>query len=123
HENSGRIIVLIEDLLFGSRVRETLRGLGWRASFVGSREELERALAEGADLFVADLQAARIDPNEAIRCAKGCGVPVLAYGPHIDAELLDSARKAGADEVVPRSAFSSRLSARIGSLTGKEADS
>jgi hypothetical protein len=37
------------------------------------------------------------------------GVPVVAYGPHRLAELLKAARVAGADHVMARSAFFSRL--------------
>jgi hypothetical protein len=37
------------------------------------------------------------------------GIRVIGFGPHVDDELLQAARTAGVDEVLPRSAFFRRL--------------
>jgi hypothetical protein len=37
------------------------------------------------------------------------GVRTIAYGSHVDTAVLDAARAAGCDEVLPRSAFFSHL--------------
>jgi len=40
-------------------------------------------------------------------------IPILAFGSHVDVEILDAAKNAGADEVLPRSRFSRILPALI----------
>jgi hypothetical protein len=44
----------------------------------------------------------------------GTGVRVVAYGSHVDKQLLARATEAGCDEVLPRSQFFSRLSELVG---------
>jgi hypothetical protein len=39
----------------------------------------------------------------------GAGVPVVAYGPHVDAASLEAATAAGAGEALSRSRFFARL--------------
>jgi len=41
------------------------------------------------------------------------GVPVIAFGSHVATELLDQARQAGADYVMPRSQFTEQLPSMI----------
>ena len=113
-----RAVVLITDLMFGSKVRETLKGTGMEPVFVSSREALATALAGPAALLIADLGEAQVPPIDAIRMAKERGIAVLAYGSHVDAEALEAGRRAGADTVVPRSVFSASLAELIRDLVG-----
>ena len=112
-------VVLIGELLFGSKVREALRQLGIEATFVTSPGSLDTTLSGPVALLIADLQEARLEPMDAIRRAKAKGAAVLAYGSHVDAGALEAGRQAGADTVVPRSVFSSQLPELIRGLVGR----
>lgn len=114
----GRVLVLIDDLIFGSKVREALRRLGVIAVFPASVKLYEDTLGAGAALLILDVDAPRFSPEEAIRMARTAGVPVLAYGSHVNVEALAAARRAGADEVVPRSVFASQLPQLVEALLG-----
>ena len=89
------------------------------ATFAGSVEAVDVALASAADLLIVDLGSPALDPIGSIGRAKAKGVPVLAVGSHVDAAALATAQRAGADEVVPRSIFSARLPELIASLTAR----
>jgi hypothetical protein len=77
---------------------------------VGSGAELSRFAADLTDplpdLLVVDLE--HEDAVTALERYTGAGVPAVAFGPHAARDLLDEARRLGA-EVVVRSAFFSDL--------------
>ncbi|GIW94073.1 MAG: hypothetical protein KatS3mg110_2114 [Pirellulaceae bacterium] len=71
--------------------------------------------AQNVDLLVIDLHTWDAPQSEALaklverwRRAKP-GLSVWAFGPHVDTALLDAARSAGCDLVVPRSRLLSSL--------------
>ena len=74
------------------------------ARFVASPEALV-GLA-GIDVVVVDLRQSKVTPM--LPQLAGAGVRVVAYGSHVDREVLRAAEEAGA-EVHPRSAFFSRI--------------
>ena len=117
-ERARRVVVLIADLMFVSKVREALKGTGLEPVTVSSREALGDALAGPAALLIADLGETKTAPIDAIRMAKERGIAVLAYGSHVDAEALAAGRRAGADTVVPRSVFAASLAPLIQELVG-----
>jgi DNA-binding NarL/FixJ family response regulator len=67
-------------------------------------------LEPGTSLLLIDLDAqGAVDAIE--RCRRMVPTPrIVAFGPHVREDLLTEAREAGADEVLPRSAFVARLS-------------
>lgn len=109
-------VVFVADLMLGSKVRETLKALGWEAVFVLSPDRSEAAMAGPFDLLIADLNDSRLGPMEAIRAAKARSARVLAFGSHVDEGSLAAGRAAGADLVVPRSALANQLPALIQTL-------
>jgi hypothetical protein len=66
--------------------------------------------AATADLMVIELETPGWE-NE-IRAGVGRGIPVLAFGSHVDAERLRAARALGA-EAVPNSQIEARLGALL----------
>jgi CheY-like chemotaxis protein len=102
------VVVVVDDLMFGSRVRAAAQQAGVSASFVRSTDDLV-ARAAGANLVLLDLNTRWLDAPAAIRSLKAdaatASVPVVAFGPHVDGEALTAARDAGADRVLARSAF------------------
>jgi CheY-like chemotaxis protein len=98
----ARAVVLIADLLFGSRVQEGLRAAGHQVDLVGGREELRDRLA-GCDVLVVDLADERLDGVEAVLALGETRPRTLGFYSHVDVETRNRAHQAGFDLVVPRS--------------------
>lgn len=96
----AQVVSIAEDLMLASRVDATLTAAGHHVILARS---VEQATLDGADVVVADLDAAS---PEALA---GLGVPVLGYYSHVDAETRKAAEAAGLDLVVPRSRMSREL--------------
>lgn len=92
------LVVLTRDLMDAGRVRSAVPD----ADVVG---DLRDPALAGAALIVLDL-ATGLDPVEVV----AIGPPVVAYGPHVDAEALDAAVAAGCRDALPRSLVFRRLS-------------
>lgn len=90
----ARIVAIVPDLLFASRIQAVLEADGHE---VEHRSSLEAGAVGAADLLIADL--GEIAPEE----LAGQGVAVLGFYPHVDEETRRRAEAAGVDLVVPRS--------------------
>lgn len=84
---SKRVLLATRDLVFRSK-------LGVVVTAAGAETAREPA---ACDLAVLDLELA--DVTTRIRELVARGVPVLAYGSHVRADLLRAAREAGATAV------------------------
>lgn len=111
------VLALVADLIFAARIRGTAPpGVEVRTA---SRAQPLREEAEGARprLVLVDLGAGD-DPVGFIGWVRAQaslkGVPVVAFGSHVDVERMDAARAAGADRVLARSAFVGMLPALLG---------
>lgn len=91
-----RVLLATRDLLFRSK-------LGAVVAAAGGEVTKDEAACE---LAVIELDAAGAE--ERIRALVGRGVPVLAFGSHVKADLLRAAREAGA-VAVPNSQVEARL--------------
>jgi hypothetical protein len=103
----ARIVAVVPDLMFGSRVEATLGAAG---------HEVELASAPGAaDLGAADLvivDLGEIDPG----ALADSGAPVLGFYSHVDVETRERAESAGVDLIVPRSRMAREMPALVESL-------
>lgn len=110
----AHVVAVISDLIFKTKVDSTARSIGAEASVVASIEELRGVLsAKPVSLVVVDMQLPGEEATETIAAAAG-HTPrprIVAFHSHVQTELADAAKRAGADEVIPRSAFSSGLAA------------
>lgn len=95
-----RIAAYTPDLMDRSRITSAVGG-AVTVTFVGSPDALV-GLA-GVDVVVVDL--GKRGTIDALASIVASGVRVVAYGSHVDRALLDAARAAGVDEVLPRSRF------------------
>lgn len=110
-EHARRVLVVMSDLLFRSKVDEVARHVGLELRAAKSLEQLDRHLAAGAPaIAIVDLEESTFDPFVAIArvVASAPGVPVLGFAGHGNADALRSGRDAGAT-VLARSGFNSRL--------------
>jgi len=91
----ARIVALAPDLIFASRIGETLTAAGHDVQVASSISEAT-GLGE-AEVLIADLDR---EPPEAV---VGLGAPVLGFYSHVEVETRQRAEAAGVDLVVPRS--------------------
>jgi len=122
------IFAYVTDLLFSTKITSTGQALGVPVAVArGLDSVVEKVGAasgeETSALVIVDLNASG-DPVEAIRRLKALPSPprVIAFLSHVQVELATAARNAGADEVMPRSAFSMNLPAILqgASASGNE---
>lgn len=107
----ARVLALVPDLLFGSRVQGSLTAAGHDVELISDAPQLRERLSAPdeprADVLVIDLTDAQLDgaavheslvANELLD-----GIGTLAFYSHVDVETGERAREAGFDLVVPRS--------------------
>lgn len=114
---SESIIAFVTDLIFATKIRSTAESLGIQVNWVRDPEALAGCLTETAyKTAIIDLDADG-DPLEAIRATRRVKCPprTIAYASHVRKDLFAAAENAGADMVMPRSAFSAELPNLLGS--------
>ncbi len=105
-------IAIVSDMIFSSRIVGTAEKVGVKCSVVRTAEALSGALETGHPAIVlVDMHCESFAPDEAIRTVKSqCPqARVVAFFSHVQTELMELAKAAGADDVWPRSAFVQRL--------------
>jgi hypothetical protein len=95
-----RIVALVPDLMDRSRLSSAT------AQAIDFVTRLDPADRVDAALVVVDL--ARVEDLTALRRAAPDS-RIVGFGPHVDDALLDEARRAGIDAVMPRSRFFGQL--------------
>jgi hypothetical protein len=98
----ARVVALVPDLMFGSRVVSELSASGHDPVLAMDGEAARRELA-GAELLIVDLTddaEARIDQARRLRSPE---VRLMGFYSHVEAEVRERAEAAGFDLVVPRS--------------------
>jgi hypothetical protein len=110
----ARVLALVPDLLFGSKVRSMLAAAGHDVEMASAESDVRERAAD-ADVLVIDLTS---DAAARIALAEGLGTPTLGFYSHVEAEVRERALAAGFDSVVPRS----RMAREGAALVGKLAD-
>lgn len=93
----ARVVALVPDLLFGSKVQGMLVAAGHEVELVPTPDRA-RAAVGTADVVVVDLTAGEVDVTGLIGAARS-----LAFYSHVEADVKARAEAAGYDLVVPRS--------------------
>lgn len=109
HLGQGVVVVLNRDLLFGVRIGNTLRSLGYVVRFGRSTDafvDLLRSSEPAAVLGIIDMNSGvdwdRVRSWVADPTAE---TPLLAFGPHVDAAGRRAAKAAGVDRLVSNGEF------------------
>jgi len=107
-------IALIDDLFFLAKVHETAKHTGVILETAATGEQLLKAAAGSpAALILVDLNAKQgaLDAIERMYAANGQGSPrrVIAFLSHVQTDLAERARRAGCQDVMPRSKFTQNL--------------
>ncbi len=110
----GPAFVLVDDMIFSSKITGTARQVALETRTHRDAATLADALADAdARLLIVDLAFRGGDSVEAIAAVRAdgrlAGLPIIAFGSHVETDRLAAAGDAGADEVMPRSAFSQHL--------------
>jgi DNA-binding NarL/FixJ family response regulator len=107
----ARVLALVPDLLFGSRVQGSLLGAGHEVELIGEQARLSDRLRDGAGpavaVLVVDLTSEDLDGAGLVRALSGAGelagIRTLGFYSHVDTDTRERAEQAGFDMVVPRS--------------------
>ena len=122
------IVYVCNDLIFSSRIRALAEDLGIEAESALDIESLRALLPEtdgqaqddamtGAVVDL-DLGQTALQVVAAIK-SHDPTIPVVAFGPHVQPDLLAAARAQGADAVMPRSRFSQDMAGVLRRLGNK----
>ena len=108
------IVAAVDDLLFSSKIRTVAKQVGAELTFARTPDEiLQKLREERPSLLLVDLNSAKADPIATINAIRSDNqlstVRILGFASHVHVDLIQSARAAGADEILPRSAFAARL--------------
>jgi CheY-like chemotaxis protein len=110
----ARTIVLLEDdVMFGTGLEAKLRALSYEPRFADTAPAFDRLLKGSPALVLVNVGSRSLDWEHLVDHAKNESqwrrVPILAYGPHADLALRQRALDAGCDAVVARSALAGNL--------------
>jgi CheY-like chemotaxis protein len=108
-----RVVVVVKDLFFTARIRETARLVGTAAVFVRTPEEIGTALAAGgADLAIVDLTTPGWDYDSLLDALDQARPrpPVLGYTTHVLARRTQPWH-ARCDRVVTKETLTQELAA------------
>ena len=107
----ARVLALVPDLLFGSRLLGTLNAAGHQVDLVTDAGRLRERLADGIAprpaVLVLDLTDEDFEGAELLESLAGApgleGVRTLGFFSHVDTRARERAERAGFDLAVPRS--------------------
>jgi DNA-binding NarL/FixJ family response regulator len=108
------VLAAVDDFLFRSKIRAVAKHVGVEVQFAQTPDEiLAQARALKPALLIIDLNSAKADPVATLAALKSnadtAAVRTLGFASHVHVDLIAAARRAGADEVLPRSAFAMNL--------------
>jgi DNA-binding NarL/FixJ family response regulator len=122
----ARVLALIDDLLFGSKLQSTLAAGGHEVELLGARGRLEQRLGQlpgdATTVLVIDLTDAELGGVELVealaREQRPAALRTLGFYAHVDASTRERAERAGFDRVVPRSRMAREGAELVASLAG-----
>jgi PleD family two-component response regulator len=108
-----RVLAVVNDLFFSSKLTEAAKRAGMSLEFVKEPGEVLEKAKGRPQLIVLDLNFESADPLMLIGALKGSaetkGISLIGYLSHIQVELKQQAQEAGCDMVMARSALSQNL--------------
>lgn len=123
----ARVLALVPDLLFGSRVQGDLTAAGHDVQLIGDETRARERLADGqapTEVLVVDLTDAGFDGSSIVQALAADellqGVRTLAFFSHVDTAVGEGARAAGFDLVVPRSRMAREGAQLVTRLAGQD---
>jgi CheY-like chemotaxis protein len=119
---AATVVTLVDDLFFAAKIRETGKALGVSVVACDPRRGVAAVADAHPQAIFLDLNFRGSPAIEWIRILKSDPttqpIPMVAFVSHVQEELIKSAREAGCDTVMARSAFTTKLPALLQSLDG-----
>ncbi|HEV2812131.1 MAG TPA: hypothetical protein VGW10_02665 [Solirubrobacteraceae bacterium] len=116
----SRVLALVPDLLFGSKVKAMLDAAGHEVEMAQSETDVWDQIA-GTDVLVVDLTTDDVDGTKLLDTLRAGGeagrVKALAFYSHVDVDVKREAEQAGFDLVVPRSRMAREGADLVGRLS------
>jgi DNA-binding NarL/FixJ family response regulator len=114
YDDAVAILASVDDLFFRSKVRTTAKHLGIDIQFASTTDEMvAQAKSLRPSLVIFDLNSQKMDAVATIAALKAdaetSALRAIGFASHVHTDLIAAARQAGADDVLPRSAFAGRL--------------
>lgn len=108
------ILAAVDDFLFRSKIRAVAKHVNAQVQFAQTQEEiLAQARAAKPTLLIVDLNNQKADPVATIAALKAdaalADIRTIGFASHVHVDLIDAARRAGADQVLARSQFAGNL--------------
>ncbi len=119
------ILVYSHDLFFSVRIQDVIERLGGRMALVQSAADLAAGLGEVPVLAIVELDpAGQGDWIHAVHYAQRWtrGIPIVAFGSHVDTAAREAARRAGCQHVWAKSHFMAELPTLVQSYVAPSAD-
>ena len=121
----AEILVVVEDLIFLSKITGTARLAGVAVEPVDLRSLEQRVAENPPRAVILDLNHRSGSAVDVLRAMKSnpatSGVPVVAFLSHVQTDLAAAARAAGCDVLLARSAFTRDLPHLLEKYGGAEA--
>lgn len=135
-DDTPLVVVFVADLMFTTRIQNVVRGLDYRVQWVGRAADIEGEDVRGVitpgeqiggktgrlfelitawqpALLLFDLSNKAVPWQRWIAALKSSPatrrIPVLAFGSHTNVELMQEAKRVGADAVLARSRFTADM--------------
>jgi hypothetical protein len=136
--DSPLVVAFVADLMFTTRIQNVVRGLGYRIKWIGEAAEIggenngdwnkpgeplegrsgrlfELITAWQPAVLIFDLVNQAVPWQHWIAALKSSPatrrIPIVAFGPHTNVELMGEAKRIGADVVLARSRFTADMPA------------
>lgn len=108
------IVAVLDDLFFSIKIKTAAKTVNAEVYFERAPEQvIETIRSKTPRLVIFDLDSGKMRPMDAIAAMKAdaslSGIATLGFVSHVHDEVIASARAAGIDQVMARSAFAERL--------------
>ncbi|HVG39063.1 MAG TPA: hypothetical protein VM870_07245 [Pyrinomonadaceae bacterium] len=113
-ESGRRILAVMDDLFFASKIRAAAQHIGAEVEFVKTAEAARQSAARDIpSLVIVDLQSQNAHLSDLARAmkddARTSNIPLIGFFSHVQIDLKNRAAEVGFDRALPRSAFVARL--------------
>ncbi|MGH2484844.1 MAG: hypothetical protein ACRDHE_02420 [Ktedonobacterales bacterium] len=109
-----RALVYDSDLLFSVRITESLNKVGYDTRTVRRLDAFADAITTWRPrIAIVNMSSRGVEWQAAVTAAQDAGLPMVAFGPHVETEAQNEARRLGAAAVVANSQLVADLPAII----------
>jgi len=106
-------LLVCRDLIFITKVKDTAVDLGYSLTVASTESRAKSMIEENRPCVVfIDVTSGEVAAPSAMRAYQelaGVGVWFVAFGPHVEVDILAAAKAAGCHIVMPRSRFAAEL--------------